>query len=73
VLQDTVLFHGTIAENIAYGRSGATTREIRRAAELANVDEFVARMPQALRHHGRRTRRNLVGRPAAADCDRAGR
>jgi subfamily B ATP-binding cassette protein MsbA len=46
VLQDTVLFHGTIAENIAYGRSGATTREIRRAAELANVDEFVARMPQ---------------------------
>jgi len=46
VLQDTVLFHGTIAENIAYGRSGATTREIRRAAELANVDEFVERMPQ---------------------------
>jgi len=46
VLQDTVLFHGTISENIAYGRSGATTREIRHAAQLANVDEFVARMPK---------------------------
>lgn len=46
VLQDTVLFQGTIRENIAYGRPGATDKEIEKAAVLANADEFIARMPQ---------------------------
>ena len=46
VLQDTVLFAGTIAENIAYGRPGATREEVVAAAKLANADEFIARMPQ---------------------------
>jgi ABC-type multidrug transport system fused ATPase/permease subunit len=46
VLQDTVLFRGTIAENIAYGRPGATRDEIVRAAVLANADEFIDKMPQ---------------------------
>jgi subfamily B ATP-binding cassette protein MsbA len=46
VLQDTVLFHGSIAENIAYGKRDATEGEIVRAATLANVDEFVAGMPR---------------------------
>ena len=45
VLQDTVLFHGTIADNIAYGRPGATEAEIVSAARLANAHEFIARMP----------------------------
>ena len=45
VLQDTVLFRGTIRENIAYGRPGATDEEIVQAAKLANADEFIARMP----------------------------
>jgi subfamily B ATP-binding cassette protein MsbA len=45
VLQDTVLFRGTIRENIAYGRPGATDDEIVQAAKLANADEFIARMP----------------------------
>jgi subfamily B ATP-binding cassette protein MsbA len=45
VLQDTILFHGTIAENIAYGQPGATEEEIVRAACLANAHEFIARMP----------------------------
>jgi len=45
VLQDTVLFRGTVRENIAYGRPGATTAEILEAARLANAHEFVARMP----------------------------
>jgi subfamily B ATP-binding cassette protein MsbA len=44
VLQDTVLFRGTIRDNIAYGRPGATDGEIRAAAKLANADEFIARM-----------------------------
>ena len=46
VLQDTVLFRGTIAENIAYGRPTATAQEIAEAAQLANADEFIAKMPQ---------------------------
>jgi len=46
VLQDTVLFHGTIAENIAFGRPGASREEIIRAAELANAHEFIAKMAQ---------------------------
>lgn len=45
VLQDTVLFRGTIRENIAYGRPDATQEEIEQAAKLANADEFIARMP----------------------------
>jgi ABC-type multidrug transport system fused ATPase/permease subunit len=46
VLQETALFRGTIRENIAYGRPGATEQEIVEAAKLANVDEFIARMPE---------------------------
>ncbi|MGO4670354.1 ABC transporter ATP-binding protein [Bosea sp. 2RAB26] len=45
VLQETVLFRGTIRENIAYGRPGATDEEIVAAARIANADEFIARMP----------------------------
>lgn len=46
VLQDTVLFHGTIFENIAFGNPHATREEVLAAAKLANADEFIARMPQ---------------------------
>jgi ABC-type multidrug transport system fused ATPase/permease subunit len=46
VLQDTLLFHGTVRENIAYGRPAATDAEIVAAAKLANADEFIAKMPQ---------------------------
>ncbi|MGM5029977.1 ABC transporter ATP-binding protein [Tardiphaga sp. 862_B3_N4_1] len=45
VLQETVLFRGTIRENIAYGRPGATDEEIVAAAKIANADEFISRMP----------------------------
>lgn len=45
VLQDTVLFFGTIRDNIAYGKQGATQKEIEAAAKLANADEFIAKMP----------------------------
>jgi ABC-type multidrug transport system fused ATPase/permease subunit len=46
VLQDTVLFRGTVRENIAYGRPEATEVEIVAAAKIANADEFIGRMPQ---------------------------
>ena len=49
VLQDTVLFRGTVAENIAYGRPSATDREIVEAAQLANAHEFVRQMPEGYR------------------------
>jgi ABC-type multidrug transport system fused ATPase/permease subunit len=45
VLQETVLFRGTVADNIAYGRGGATRDEILEAAKLANADEFIVKMP----------------------------
>lgn len=45
VLQDTLLFRATIWENIAYGKPGASSKEIMRAAELANAREFIEEMP----------------------------
>jgi ATP-binding cassette subfamily B protein len=45
VLQDTWLFHGTIRENIAYGREDATEEEIVEAATAAHVDHFVRTLP----------------------------
>jgi ABC-type multidrug transport system fused ATPase/permease subunit len=46
VLQDTVLFRGSILDNIAFGRPNATREEIVDAARLANADEFISRMPK---------------------------
>jgi ATP-binding cassette, subfamily B, bacterial len=46
VLQDTVLFHGTIWYNIAYGRPNASFNQIKRAAEMANAHEFIEKLPQ---------------------------
>lgn len=46
VLQDTWLFGGTIAENIAYGKPNATLEEIKAAAKAAKVDYFIRTMPQ---------------------------
>jgi subfamily B ATP-binding cassette protein MsbA len=45
VLQEAVLFHTTVAQNIAYGKPDATRDEIIRAATLANADEFISRLP----------------------------
>ncbi len=45
VLQETVLFRGTVAANIAYGKENATRDEIIAAAKLANAEEFIAKMP----------------------------
>ena len=45
VLQDTWLFHGTILENIRYGRLDATDEEVHEAARLAYADGFIAQLP----------------------------
>jgi ABC-type multidrug transport system fused ATPase/permease subunit len=45
VLQDTVLFRGTIFENIAFGRPAATKEQVIEAAKLANAHDFIMAMP----------------------------
>lgn len=46
VLQDTWLFNGTLRENIAYGREGASEEDILRAARLAQADHFIRTLPE---------------------------
>jgi ATP-binding cassette subfamily B protein len=46
VLQDNILFSGTVAENIAFGRPHASQAEIEAAAQAANVHEFITTLPQ---------------------------
>ena len=81
VLQDTWLFGGTIRDNIAYGRPGATEEEILEAARATYVDRFVHSLPdgydtviddegeqrQRRREAADHHRPRLPGRPGAAD------
>jgi ATP-binding cassette subfamily B protein len=46
VAQEPILFHRSLAENIAYARPGATLQEIQRAAYLANAHEFIEKLPK---------------------------
>ncbi|MBR3076811.1 MAG: ABC transporter ATP-binding protein [Oscillospiraceae bacterium] len=46
VLQETWLFKGTVAENVAYGSPGATREEIEKACDCAYCDHFIRRLPQ---------------------------
>jgi ATP-binding cassette, subfamily B, bacterial len=46
VLQDTVLFHASVADNIAYGKPDATRADVIRAATLANAHAFIVRLPR---------------------------
>ena len=45
VLQDTWLFHGTIFDNIAYGRPGVTREDVENAAKAAQIHNFIMRLP----------------------------
>ena len=45
ILQDTWLFHGTIFENIAYGREGATLEEVQAAAKAAKIHSYIEHLP----------------------------
>ena len=46
VLQDTWLFHGTIYENIAYGKEGATLEEVIRVAKAAKIHRYIMQLPK---------------------------
>lgn len=48
VSQEPVLFTGSIKDNIAYGKDGATIEEIRAAIEMANAAKFIDKLPQVL-------------------------
>jgi ATP-binding cassette subfamily B protein len=48
VTQDPVIFSGSIADNIRYGRPGASDEEVQAAADAAAASEFIARLPQGL-------------------------
>ena len=62
VLQDTWLFEGTIRENIAYGRPGATEEEILDAARATYVDRFVHSLPEGYDTVARRRGRQRLRR-----------
>jgi ATP-binding cassette, subfamily B, bacterial len=49
VLQEPILLPASIAENIAYGKAGATAEEVEAAARAANAHDFIARLPQGYR------------------------
>lgn len=46
VSQEIFIFHGSVAENISFGRTGFTQEQIARAARVARADEFIARLPE---------------------------
>ena len=46
VLQDTWLFHGTIFDNLAYGKPGATLEQVIAAAKSAHIHGYISRLPQ---------------------------
>lgn len=77
VPQESLLFHRTVAENIAYGRPGATMEEIREAARLANALEFIERLPEGfstvtgehgVKLSGGQRQRIAIARALLADC-----
>lgn len=77
VPQEALLFHRSIAENIAYGKPDATMEEIRAAAEQANALEFIEKLPQGfetvtgergVKLSGGQRQRVAIARAMLADC-----
>ena len=77
VPQEALLFHRTIAENIAYGRPGATMGQIREAARQANALEFIEKLPhgfdtvtgeRGIKLSGGQRQRIAIARALLADC-----
>lgn len=77
VPQEAVLFHRSIAENIAYGKPDATLEEIREAAQRANALEFIEKLPEGfetitgergIKLSGGQRQRIAIARAMLADC-----
>ena len=61
ISQDPFIFNGTIAENIALGRPGATREEVREAARIAGLGEFIAGLPEGYETIASERASNLSG------------
>lgn len=61
VLQDTILFSGTVYDNIAYGRDGATEEEVREAARRAHIDTFIDALPDGYNTYVNEDSTNISG------------
>ncbi len=72
VMQDNILFSGTIADNIRYGRVEGTHEEMIAAAKAANAHEFIEKLPQGYETLAGRARRAAFRRAAPAHRHRAG-
>ena len=70
VSQETYMFHGTVRENLAFARPGASDGEIEAAARAAQIDEHLRVAAGGLRHRRRRARLPLLRRREAAAGDR---
>ncbi len=77
VPQEPLLFHRSVAQNIAYGRPDATMEQIREAARMANALEFIERLPQGfetvtgergVKLSGGQRQRIAIARAMLADC-----
>ena len=68
VLQDTVLFHAPVWQNIAYGKPGSSRAEIIKAAEMANAAEFIDKLPEGYDTIIGERGMTLVRRAAAKNC-----
>lgn len=77
VPQEPLLFHRSVAQNIAYGRPDATMEQIREAARMANALEFIERLPQGfetitgergIKLSGGQRQRIAIARAMLADC-----
>ena len=75
--QESLLFHRSVAENISYGKPGASMDEIREAAARANALEFIERLPQGfetqvgergVKLSGGQRQRIAIARAILADC-----
>ena len=70
VSQDVFLFHGSVAENIAYGSFNATLSEITAAAKIAEAHDFIAGLPDGYDTVVGERGQKLSGAAAAAAGDR---
>ena len=70
VLQDVFLFHGTVRENILFGRPNASEQEVIAAARIANADDFIIGSIRRLRYADRRARSEAFGRSETAPVHR---
>ena len=77
VTQDTYMFHGTVAENLRFGKPGATQQELEEAARAANAHEFISHLPhgydtvvgeRAVRLSGGQRQRLAIARAVLKDA-----